>query len=47
MLSSGDEVVRVGSALAEGQVYDANVPMLLKHCLNVDEPAPPPVPPVE
>jgi molybdopterin molybdotransferase len=28
MLSTGDEVVRPGAALGEGQVYDANAPML-------------------
>jgi molybdopterin molybdotransferase len=28
IVSTGDEVVRAGSALAEGQVYDANAPML-------------------
>lgn len=28
ILSSGDEVVRVGAALAHGEVYDANMPML-------------------
>lgn len=29
ILSSGDEVVRVGAPLGEGQVYDANAPMLI------------------
>jgi molybdopterin molybdotransferase len=28
VISTGDEVVRPGAALAEGQVYDANAPML-------------------
>jgi molybdopterin molybdotransferase len=28
IVSSGDEIVRPGEALAEGQVYDANAPML-------------------
>ena len=28
IVSTGDEVVRPGAALAEGQVYDANAPML-------------------
>jgi molybdopterin molybdotransferase len=28
IISTGDEVVRPGAALAEGQVYDANAPML-------------------
>jgi molybdopterin molybdotransferase len=34
IVSTGDEVVRPGTALAEGQVYDANAPMLASLITN-------------
>src|SRR5262245_43147808 len=34
IVSTGDEVVRAGTALASGQVYDANAPMLLALCAS-------------